>query len=325
MQQERQQNNPDRVPPQDIKAEQSVLGAMLINKEAVSEVAEMLNPEDFYRQTHRLIFAAMLALYGRNEAIDLVTMTNELQKEGKLEDAGGVSYLTLLANVVPTAANVKYHAQIVEEKSILRQLVEGGTRIATLGYEGAEEVKDIMDEAEKTILRISHRKGGKDFTPIGEVVGTTLDEISNLIETKGGITGLRTGFIDFDRMTAGLHPSDFIILAARPSMGKTALALNIAQNIAIRGAGQGEDPKKIAFFSLEMSREQLSSACSAPRQTSTPSSSARDRCPRRNGPACGKRRTNWRRPKSSSMTRRACASWKCAARRGACRPRKGWT
>lgn len=257
MQQERQQNNPDRVPPQDIKAEQSVLGAMLINKEAVSEVAEMLNPEDFYRQTHRLIFAAMLALYGRNEAIDLVTMTNELQKEGKLEDAGGVSYLTLLANVVPTAANVKYHAQIVEEKSILRQLVEGGTRIATLGYEGAEEVKDIMDEAEKTILRISHRKGGKDFTPIGEVVGTTLDEISNLIETKGGITGLRTGFIDFDRMTAGLHPSDFIILAARPSMGKTALALNIAQNIAIRGAGQGEDPKKIAFFSLEMSREQL--------------------------------------------------------------------
>ena len=242
--------------PQDIQAEQSVLGAMLISREAVSEVAEMLVPQDFYRQSNRVIFNAMMTLYSRNDAVDLVTVTNELQKEGKLGDAEGVAYLTLLGNMVPTAANVKYHAKIVEEKSTLRQLVDGGTEIARMGYDGSEDVPVILDRAERCILQISNRKGGRDFEPISTIVGNTINRISELAGNTSGITGLKTGFVDFDRLTAGLHPSDFIILAARPSMGKTALALNIAQNVAIRGNGDGE-PKKVAFFSLEMSREQL--------------------------------------------------------------------
>ncbi|MBQ9319675.1 MAG: replicative DNA helicase, partial [Acidaminococcaceae bacterium] len=153
----------DRVPPQNIEAEQSVIGAMLIDKNAVALVTEKLMPEDFYRQAHRVIFSAMLTLHSKNEPVDMVTVVNELKKQNKLEDVGGISYITLLANVVPTAANAKYHAKIVEEKSLLRQLVEGGTAIASMGYDGSEDVRDIMDQAEKTILRISNRKGGTDF------------------------------------------------------------------------------------------------------------------------------------------------------------------
>ena len=247
----------DRVPPQNIEAEQSVLGAMLIDKNAVSTVTETLLPEDFYREAHRVIYSAMLTLHTKNEPVDMITVVDELKKQDKLEAVGGIAYVTLLANAVPTAANVKYHAKIVEEKSILRQLVEGGTSIASMGYEGAEDVKDIMDQAEKTILQISNRKGSADFIPISDVVTATVDHINEVLERKQPITGLTTGFPDLDMLTAGLHPSDFIILAARPSMGKTALALNIAQNVAIRGARDREVPKKVAFFSLEMSREQL--------------------------------------------------------------------
>ena len=247
----------DRVPPQNIEAEQSVIGAMLIDKNAVSVVTEKLMPEDFYRQAHQGIYSAMLTLHSRNEPIDMVTLIDELKKMNKLDDVGGVSYVTLLANAVPTAANAKYHAQIVEEKSLLRQLVEGGTAIAAMGYDGSEDVRDIMDQAEKTILRISNRKGGTDFAPISEVLTDTINHIQTVLESKQSITGVATGFVDLDKLTAGLHPSDFIILAARPSMGKTALALNIAQNVAIRGSREGEPKKRVAFFSLEMSREQL--------------------------------------------------------------------
>ncbi|HBX75151.1 MAG TPA: replicative DNA helicase [Acidaminococcaceae bacterium] len=247
----------DRVPPQNIEAEQSVIGAMLIDKNAVSVVTEKLMPEDFYRQAHQVIYSAMLTLHSRNEPIDMVTLIDELKKMNKLDDVGGVSYVTLLANAVPTAANAKYHAQIVEEKSLLRQLVEGGTAIAAMGYDGSEDVRDIMDQAEKTILRISNRKGGTDFAPISEVLTDTINHIQTVLESKQSITGVATGFVDLDKLTAGLHPSDFIILAARPSMGKTALALNIAQNVAIRGSREGEPKKRVAFFSLEMSREQL--------------------------------------------------------------------
>ena len=247
----------DIVPPQNIEAEQSVIGAMLIDKNAVGIVTEKLMPEDFYRQAHQLIFSAMLTLHSKNEPIDMITVVDELKKMGKLDDVGGISYITLLANAVPTAANAKYHAQIVEDKALLRQLVEGGTAIASMGYEGTEDVRDIMDQAEKTILRISNRKGGKDFAAIDEVVTETLNRIAVLMESKDAVTGVATGFQDLDKLTGGLHPSDFIILAARPSMGKTALALNMAQNVAIRGARKGEAPKRVAFFSLEMSREQL--------------------------------------------------------------------
>ena len=247
----------DRVPPQNIEAEQSVIGAMLIDKNAVGLVTEKLMPEDFYRQAHQVIFSAILTLHSKNEPVDMITLINELKKMNKLDDVGGVAYVTLLANAVPTAANAKFHAQIVEEKSVLRQLVEGGTAIAAMGYEGSEDVRDIMDQAEKTILQISNRKGGTDFAVISDVLTDTINHIQAALESKQPITGVATGFIDLDYLTAGLHPSDFIILAARPSMGKTALALNIAQNVAIRGARKGEKKKRVAFFSLEMSREQL--------------------------------------------------------------------
>ena len=247
----------DRVPPQNIEAEQSVIGAMLIDRNAVSLVTEKLMPEDFYRQAHQVIFSAILTLHSKNEPVDMVTLINELKKMNKLDDVGGVSYVTLLANIVPTAANAKYHARIVEEKSVLRQLVEGGTAIAAMGYDGTEDVRDIMDQAEKTILQISNRKGGTDFAAIADVLTDTINHIQEVLESKQPITGVATGFKDLDYLTAGLHPSDFIILAARPSMGKTALALNIAQNVAIRGAQEGEPKKRVAFFSLEMSREQL--------------------------------------------------------------------
>ena len=247
----------DRVPPQNIEAEQSVIGAMLIDKNAVSLVTEKLMPEDFYRQAHQVIYSAMLTLHSKNEPIDMITLIDELKKMNRLDDVGGVSYITLLANVVPTAANAKYHAQIVEEKAVLRQLVEGGTAIAAMGYDGSEDVRDIIDQAEKTILQISNRKGGTDFAVISDVLTDTINHIQAVLESKQPITGVATGFIDLDYLTAGLHPSDFIILAARPSMGKTALALNIAQNVAIRGAREGDPKKRVAFFSLEMSREQL--------------------------------------------------------------------
>ena len=247
----------DRVPPQNIEAEQSVIGAMLIDKNAVSLVTEKLMPEDFYRQAHQVIYSAILTLHSKNEPIDMITLINELKKMNRLDDVGGVAYITLLANVVPTAANAKFQAQIVEDKSILRQLVEGGTAIASLGYEGADDVPVIIDQAEKMVLRISNRKGSKDFAEISEVLSDTINHIQAVLESRQSITGVATGFVDLDKLTAGLHPSDFIILAARPSMGKTALALNIAQNVAIRGAREGQPKKRVAFFSLEMSREQL--------------------------------------------------------------------
>ena len=247
----------DRVPPQNIEAEQSVLGAMLIDNTAAGSVTEMLLPEDFYRESHKIIYRAMLALLARNEPLDMITLINELKKMNKLDDVDGVAYITLLANFVPTAANVKYHAKIVEEKSIMRQLVEGGTAIAYMGYEGAGEAADILDKAEKRILRISNRRGGIDFSLIKDILPNTLDRISKALDNKEPVIGLATGFKDLDYLTAGMQPADFIILAARPSMGKTALALNIAQNVAIRGSRNGEPKKTVAFFSFEMSEELL--------------------------------------------------------------------
>ena len=248
----------ERVIPQNITAEQNVLSAMLIDTHAADIVAERLQPEDFYRPSHQIICRAIFRLRSRNEPVDLVTVTEELKKENRLEDVGDISYLTLLANVAPTAANVKYHARIVEEKSLLRQMVESGTAIAAMGYEGGEEdVQDLIDRAEKNLLRLSCRKSATDFVPIQDIVSAAMDRLGSLVENSRAVTGLSTGFTDLDSITAGLHPSDFIIVAARPSMGKTALALNIAENVALRGTREGEPPRRVAFFSLEMSRDQL--------------------------------------------------------------------
>jgi replicative DNA helicase len=224
---------------------------MLIEREAISRVTEFLRAEDFYREAHRVVFAAVLQLFNRGEAVDLITLTEQLRREDKLEAAGGISYITSLANSVPTAANIIYHAKIVEEKALLRGLINTATNIAGLGYEANDDVVNILDAAERMILEVASRKVTGDFVPIKDILMAALDRVEQLYHTKGGVTGLPTGFQDLDRLTAGLQPSDLIIIAARPSMGKTAFVLNIAQHVAVK------EKKSVAVFSLEMSKEQL--------------------------------------------------------------------
>ena len=248
----------EKLVPQNIEAEQNVLSAILIENKSITTVAGILKPEDFYRISHQLIYRAMLDLYAKHTPIDMVTVTDALKTENKLNDVGGVSYITLLANVAPTAANIKYHARIVAQKAALRKMVESGTAIAAMGYEGnGDNIRQLIDEAEKSLLRLTYRRSAPDCVPIHDILSTNVDRICSLVENRKAVTGLSTGFADLDYITAGLHPSDFIILAARPSMGKTALALNIAENIALRGAKDGEKPKSVAFFSLEMDHDQL--------------------------------------------------------------------
>lgn len=248
----------DRVPPQNIEAEKSVLGAMLLDKDAITTVTEIISGDDFYREAHKVIFETMLALHNKHEAVDYITVTDLLRREGKLEDVGGLAYITALGNSVVTAANIKYHAEIVAEKSSLRQLIRVSTEIAAMGYEPSDEINVMLDQAESRILGISNRKKKASFTHIGEILMDSVKSIADMVENTGGLTGIPTGFIDLDKLTSGLHPSDFIILAARPSMGKTALALNIVQNIALRAHKKiGGDMRSVAFFSLEMSKEQL--------------------------------------------------------------------
>ncbi|MBR1511433.1 MAG: replicative DNA helicase, partial [Acidaminococcaceae bacterium] len=247
----------EKIIPQDISAEQSVLGAMLIDAGAVEKMAETLREEDFYRPSHRIIYRAMLSLQSRNQPVDMVTVVDELNKNNALDDVDGIRYVTLLANTVPTAANVAHHARIVAEKAFYRQLVESGTALASMGYEGSGEVDALFESAEKNLMRLAQQRQARRIVPIQELAAASMDRIAAFMENREALTGLSTGFKDLDDLTNGLQPSDFIILAARPSMGKTALALNIAQNVALRGAKEGEDPKRVAYFSLEMSSEQL--------------------------------------------------------------------
>ncbi|MBE6074664.1 MAG: replicative DNA helicase [Selenomonas ruminantium] len=241
---------PERVPPQNIEAEQAVLGAMLIKKEAIIAVQEILLPDDFYREAHRIVYEAMLELSGNDEAVDLVTLTEQLRKSEKLEKIGGLPFITQLANAVPTAANVTYHAKIVKEKAELRNLINAATEIAGAAYEDTDNVENIMDEAEKKILAVANRQNGGAFESMKSIVMRTFERINVLYESKGGLTGISSGFKDLDTLTAGLQKSDLILVAARPSMGKTAFTLNIASYVGLHG-------HSVAFFSLEMSKEQL--------------------------------------------------------------------
>ena len=241
----------DRVPPQNIEAEQAVLGAMLISKEAIAESAQILNPQDFYREAHRIVFEAMLDLSNRNQAVDNLTVIEQLNKTNQLEKVGGIAFVTALANTVPTAANVVFYAKIVKEKALMRHLINTATAIAAMGYESADDADSIMEKEKKMILEIASNRKTGDFTPINQIVIDTFSKIENLYESKGGLTGLSTGFKDLDKLTAGLQPSDLILVAARPSMGKTAFTLNIASYVALK------ENKPVAFFSLEMSKEQL--------------------------------------------------------------------
>ena len=241
---------PERVPPQNIEAEQAVLGAMLIKKEAIIEVQEILRPDDFYREIHRIVYEAMVRLQNNDEAVDLVTLTEELRKTDMLDKVGGLGFITQLANIVGTAANVSYHAKIVKEKAELRNLINVATEIAGKAYEDSDEVENIMDEAEKKILAVASRQGGGAFESMKNIVMRTFERINILYESKGGLTGISSGFKDLDKLTAGLQKSDLILVAARPSMGKTAFTLNIASYVGLHGGS-------VAFFSLEMSKEQL--------------------------------------------------------------------
>jgi replicative DNA helicase len=241
----------DRLPPQNIEAEQSVLGAVLIEKSAIAKISDILTPEDFYREAHRLIYRAAMVLFERGDSIDFVTVTDVLRRDDAVEKAGGISYITSLANGVPTAANIVFHAKIVQEKSLLRRLINAATDIASMGYAEAEEVDRVLDHAEQKILEVATRKISQDFQPIKEIIFSTLDKIDEMHKAKGGITGLATGFKELDKLTGGFQRSDLILIAARPSMGKTAFVLNVAQHMATH------DKKSVAIFSLEMPREQL--------------------------------------------------------------------
>lgn len=241
----------DRLPPHNHEAEQAVLGAILIEPSVLVSVNERLRAEDFYRQGHQRLFQVMNDLTEKGEPVDLVTLTSELQNRKALDEVGGVPYLTELAEAVPTAANVEYYAKIVEEKSLLRRLIHTATQIAMSSYASGEEVTEIVDEAEKRILEISQHRIRGQFVSIKDVLVETYEQIEQLHFNKTGIRGTPSGFVDLDRMTSGFQKSDLIIIAARPSMGKTAFALNVAQNVAIR---TGET---VAIFNLEMSAPQL--------------------------------------------------------------------
>nr|WP_106782026.1 replicative DNA helicase [Lysinibacillus timonensis] len=241
----------DRVPPHNHEAEQSVIGAIFLEPQALITATEILIPEDFYRISHKKIFQTMLDLSDQGKAIDLITVTEELSSKKELEDVGGLSYLTELANAVPTAANIGHYAKIVEEKSILRRLIRVATSIVEDGFSREDEVEALLSEAEKKVMEVASRKNTGDFKHIKDVLVNTYDNIEQLQNRKGDVTGIPTGFKDLDRMTAGFQRNDLIIVAARPSVGKTAFALNIAQNVAIRA---GEN---VAIFSLEMGAEQL--------------------------------------------------------------------
>jgi len=241
----------ERVPPQNLEAEQGVLGSMLLDRDAIARAIEGLRPEDFYRDAHRVIFTAMLDLFERGEPVDLITTTNRLAGMGKLEDVGGATYLASLPNVVPTAANVDYYASIVLEKSILRALINAGTHIASMGYEGADDVAALIDHAEKLVFGIASRRNVQDFQAIKEILKESFEKIDKRYQEKGTVTGVATGFSDLDMLTSGLQPSDMVIVAARPSVGKTTFSTNIAQRAAL------VDKIPVAIFSLETSKEQL--------------------------------------------------------------------
>lgn len=242
---------PDRLPPQNVEAEQAVLGAIFLEPSSLNVASEILVPEDFYRVSHNKIFRAMLKLYDEGKSIDLITVTEELASADLLEDIGGVSYLSELATSVPTAANIEYYARIVEEKSLLRRLIRAATSIVRDGYEQEEDVESLLSEAEKRIMEVSARKNVGDFKHIKDILVKTYDNIELLNSRVGEITGIPTGFTELDRMTAGFQRNDLIIVGARPSMGKTAFALNIAQNVATK------TDETVAIFSLEMGAEQL--------------------------------------------------------------------
>jgi len=243
-----------KLPPQNIEAEQMVLGAVLIENDSINKIVEILVPDDFYKDAHRRIFSVMLDMFESGEAIDLVTLSDKLRGTKGLETVGDASYLSLLVSMVPTAANIKNHALIIREKSVLRRLIHTATEIITQSYDDTRtsvSVDELLDQAERSIFEITQKKIRDSFIALKDIVKDSFKTIERLYERKEMVTGLPTGFADIDKLTSGFQPSDLIIVAGRPSMGKTAFCLNVAAHAAI------DKEKAVAVFSLEMSKEQL--------------------------------------------------------------------
>ena len=240
-----------KVPPNDIEAEQAIIGSMLTDRDAVISAIEVLKPDDFYREDNKTIYEAILNLYSRSEPIDIITVRAELESMGKLDNVGGLEYIAELPDKVPTTANAMKYIKLVEEKSTLRKLIKTANEIIELGYNPTEDVEDIMEGAEKKIFNIMQDKDQKGYSPLKDVLVESFTKLEELYNRKQHITGVPSGFIDLDFRTAGFHGSELILIAARPAMGKTAFALNIATNAALRAN------VPVAVFSLEMSKEQL--------------------------------------------------------------------
>lgn len=241
----------NKVPPHDLEAEQAVIGSMLTDKDAVISAIEVLSDYDFYREDNKIIYSAILNLYNRGEPIDIITLKSELASMGKLEAVGGLEYLAELPEKVPTTANVDKYIKIVEEKSTLRTLIRTANELITLGYDPTQEVEELMDNAEKKIFNVMQSRNQKGYSSMKDILVDTFVELEELYNRKQHVTGVPTGFVDLDYKTAGLHGSDLILVAARPAMGKSAFALNIATNAAVRAK------TPVAIFSLEMSKEQM--------------------------------------------------------------------
>ncbi|MEJ2689093.1 MAG: replicative DNA helicase [Deltaproteobacteria bacterium] len=251
MEQQQARTATHRLPPQNIEAEQCVLGSILLQSGALSKVLELLDAKDFYREAHQSIFSAFIALFERNEPQDLVTVTAILRDWGKLDQIGGPAYLATLTDIVPVTANIGYYANIVRRKSVLRQLIQTATEIAGRCFEEQDDIDALLDETEQRVFEISRAKSEQSFISLSSIITANFKTVEKLFERKEHITGVSTGFDEFDRLTAGLQSADLIIMAGRPSMGKTALAMNMAQNAAIHAK------IPVGVFSLEMSKESL--------------------------------------------------------------------
>lgn len=241
----------DRLPPQNIEAEQSVLGSLLIDPDAILKVSTFLRPEDFYRETHQRIYSAILQLHERRMPADFITVVDELERQGQLDFVGGAAYITSLINMVPTSIHVEHYARIVERAAIMRRLITAAGQIAALAYEERDDVDAVIDEAERILFEVSQRRVSRSLVPISEIIKSYYDRIEFLVEHRDQTLGVPTGFADLDRLLGGLQPSDLIIIAARPSMGKTSLAVSIAMNAALKHNAV------VAIFTLEMAAEQL--------------------------------------------------------------------
>ncbi len=247
----RDSDEPDRTPPQDVPAEQSVIGAMLLSKDAIADVVEVIREGDFYRPAHQTVYACILDLYSRGEPADAVTVSAELTRIGELSRIGGVSYLHTLVSTVPTAANAGYYARIVREKAILRRLVEAGTRIVHMGYLGTGDVDDTVDRAQAEVYEVTERRTAEDYLPLRDIMGDALNEIEAISNRDGEMIGVPTGFTELDALTNGLHPGQLVIVAARPALGKSTLGLDICRAASIKHGLTS------VIFSLEMSRNEI--------------------------------------------------------------------